>query len=91
MDGDGSFWWGFGGVAEEFGVGAVYEGVAAVEDAERAEGFQARGGAVEAGVGLLDGPAAGRVEALLEGLEAVAVVGQAEGDVLAAEAEFELG
>ena len=34
---------------------------------------------------------AGGVEALLKGLEAVAVVGQAEGDVLAAETDFELG
>ncbi len=42
-------------------------------------------------MGLLDGRGAGGVEALQEGLEAVAVVGQAEGDVLAAEAEFELG
>ena len=48
------------------------------------------GGAVQAGVGLLEGRGAGGLEALLEGLEAVAVVGQAEGDVLAAEAGFEL-
>ena len=42
-------------------------------------------------MGVLEGGGAGRSEALLEGLEAVGVVGQAEGDVLAAEAGFEVG
>ena len=43
---------------------------------------------VQARSGGQEGEIAGGVEALLEGLEAVAVVGQAEGDVLAAEAGF---
>ncbi len=91
MGGDGGAGGGVGGAAEELAVRAVDEGVAAFEDAQGAEGFEARGGAVEAGVGLLEGDGAGRPEALLEGLEVVAVVGEAEGDVLAAETGFELG
>ncbi len=42
-------------------------------------------------MGLLEGYCAGRAEALLERLEVVAVVGEAEGDVLAAEPDFEQG
>ncbi len=49
------------------------------------------GGSVEAGVGGLEGGGAGCVEALVEGLEAVAVIGYAEGDVLAAKAGFQVG
>ena len=44
----------------------------------------------QAGVRVEEGRGASRLQALLEGLEAVRVVGQAQGDVLAAEAGFEL-
>ncbi len=91
MGGDGGVGRDVGGVAEEVAVGAIYQGVAAIEDAEGAEGFEARGGAVEARVGLLEGDGASGAEALGEGLEAVAVVGEAEGGILAAKAGFELG
>ena len=48
------------------------------------------GGLGEAGAGFEEGGGAGSVQALLEGGEAVGVVGHAEGDVLAAETGFKL-
>ena len=84
-----------GGVAEQGVVGAalaqVDESVAAFEDAEGAEGFQLRGGPVEAGMRSLEGEGMRCPKALLKGLGAVAVVREAEGGVLAAESSFELG
>ena len=90
MGGDGGAGGGFGGVAEELAVGTVHESVTAVEDAQRAERFELRGGVGQAVVGAEEGRGARRLQALLEGLEAVRVVGQAQGDVLAAEAHFKL-
>jgi hypothetical protein len=104
VGGDGGVGGGFGGVAEEVwcrggaggggwgGCGGVEvdEGVAAFKDAERAEGVELRGGAGEAGAGIEERSGAGGEEALVEGVEAAVVGGEAEGDVLAAEARFEL-
>ncbi len=90
MGGDGCALGGFGGGAEEIAVGAVDEGVAALEDAQGAEGFELGYSAAEAGVRVEQGPCARRVQALLQGVEAVPVVGEVDGDVLAAKAGFEL-
>jgi RNA-splicing ligase RtcB len=66
-----------GGVAEEGAVWGIDEGIASREDAKGAEGFEAGRGAAEACVELLEGRGAGGLEALGEGLEAVAVGAEA--------------
>jgi hypothetical protein len=72
LGGDNGVRRGVGGVAEEVAVGAVHEGVAALEDAKRAQGLKARGGAIETD----GGGAAGSAETGVEVAEPAAVFGE---------------
>jgi hypothetical protein len=77
--------WGIGGVAEEVAVWAVHEGVAALENTERAKGLKACGGAIETDGGGTTGCA----ETGVQVAEAAAVFGEPKGGMLALKAGVE--